>query len=128
LLQAPVISIIDDDASVREATRRLVRSLGYGVRVFGSAREFLRSPEVCESSCLIADVRMPGMSGVELQSHLQDCGCHMPIIFMTGFSEESVRTRALDSGAVCFLTKPFDVPTLINYLDAVLKSPSSSTQ
>jgi len=121
LPQVPVISIIDDDASVRAATNRLVRSLGYIAFTFASAEEFLRSPQVHDSSCVIADVQMPGMSGVDLQSRLQAQGCRLPIIFITAFPEESVRARALDAGAVCFLTKPFDGPTLIRYLDAALE-------
>ena len=121
MLQVPVISIIDDDASVREATRRLVRSLGYIARTFVSADEFLRSSQVCDNSCLISDVQMPGMSGVELQSHLQMQGCRVPVIFMTAFSGDSARTRALNAGAICFLTKPLDVPTLIKHLDTALK-------
>ena len=126
--QVPAISIIDDDASVREATKRLVRSLGYIARGFASADEFLRSSHVGDNSCLITDVKMPGMSGVELQNHLHTKGCHVPIIFITAFSEEDVRTRALDVGAVCFLTKPFDVPTLIQHLDTVLKEASRRAQ
>jgi len=115
-----VISIVDDDASVRAATNRLVRSLGYVAFTFASADEFLRSPQLRDSSCVIADVQMPGMSGVDLQRHLRAQGCRLPIIFITAFPDESVRARALDAGAVCFLTKPFDGPTLIKYLDAAL--------
>ncbi len=118
--QVPVISIVDDDASVRAATNRLVRSLGYVAFTFASADEFLRSPQLRDSSCVIADVQMPGMSGVDLQRHLRAQGCRLPIIFITAFPDESVRARALDAGAVCFLTKPFDGPTLIKYLDAAL--------
>ena len=119
--QVPVISIIDDDASVRAATNRLVRSLGYVAFTFASADEFLRSPQLRDSSCVIADVQMPGMSGVDMQSLLRAQGCRLPIIFITAFPDESVRARALDAGAVCFLTKPFDGPTLIRYLDAALE-------
>lgn len=115
-----MISIVDDDASVRAATNRLVRSLGYVAFTFASADEFLRSPQLRDSSCVIADVQMPGMSGVDLQRHLRAQGCRLPIIFITAFPDESVRARALDAGAVCFLTKPFDGPTLIKYLDAAL--------
>jgi FixJ family two-component response regulator len=117
----PVISIIDDDASVRVATNRLVRSLGYIARTFASAEEFLASSQANDTSCMIADVQMPGMSGIELQSHLLAQGCRVPIIFITAFPEESARTKALNAGAVCFLTKPFDGPTLVRHLDAVLQ-------
>jgi FixJ family two-component response regulator len=121
LPQIPVISIIDDDASVRAATNRLVRSLGYAVLSFASADEFLRSPQARDSSCVIADVQMPGMSGVELQSLMRSQGSRVPMIFITAFPDESIRARALNGGAVCFLTKPFDGPTLIKYLDAALE-------
>jgi FixJ family two-component response regulator len=121
LPQVPVISIIDDDASVRTATNRLVRSLGYVGLSFASADEFLRSPQAHESWCVIADVQMPGMSGVELQSLLRTQGCAVPIIFITAFPDENMRARALDAGAVCFLSKPFDGPTLIKHLEAAVQ-------
>lgn len=104
------------------ATNRLVRSLGYVAHAFSSADEFLRSSQVNDTSCVIADVQMPGMSGVELQSLLLAQGHRMPIIFITAFPEESTRARALEAGAICFLTKPFDGPTLIKYLAAAVES------
>ena len=125
--RVPVVSIVDDDASVRVATHRLVRSLGYIAHTFSSADEFLRSPHVNDTSCLIADVQMPGMSGVELQSVLLAQGRRMPIIFITAFPEESARTRALEAGAVCFLTKPFDGPTLVKYLAAAVAGIDGAT-
>jgi FixJ family two-component response regulator len=118
--QVPVITIIDDDASVRIATSRLVRSLGYVTHPFASADEFLRSSQVNATSCVIADVHMPGMDGVELQSRLRAQGSRLPFIFITAFPDESVRARALDGGAVCFLAKPFDAATLIKCLDVAL--------
>jgi len=118
----PVVSIIDDDASIRVATNRLVRSLGYVAHAFSSAEEFLTSSEADTTSCIIADVQMPGMSGIELQNLLLAQGRRLPIIFITAYPEESIRTRALAAGAVCFLTKPFDGPTLIRHLDAALNS------
>ena len=121
LPQVPVISIIDDDASVRAATNRLVRSLGYVAHTFASADEFLRSSQANESSCVIADIQMPGMSGVELQRRLLSRGYGLPIIFVTAFPDEGIKARVLEAGAVCFLTKPFDGPTLIKYLDTALK-------
>jgi FixJ family two-component response regulator len=120
LSQVPVVSIVDDDASVRVATNRLVRSLGYVAYTFASADEFLRSPEAGDTACLIADMQMPGMNGVELQSHLLAQGRRLPIIFVTAFPNERVRARALDAGAVCFLTKPVDGSTLIKHIDAAL--------
>ena len=92
---------------------------------FASAEEFLRSPHAADTSCLITDVRMPGMSGVDLQSHLIAQGKRVPVIFITAFPEESVRARALDAGAVCFLTKPFDGLTLIKYLETALGTQGS---
>jgi FixJ family two-component response regulator len=114
-------SIIDDDPSVRVATNRLVRSLGYAAHTFASADGFLQSPHVNDTACVIADVQMPGMSGIELQSHLIAQGCSVPMIFITAFPEESIRSRALKAGAVCFLSKPFDGTILIECIDIALK-------
>jgi FixJ family two-component response regulator len=121
LSRVPVISIVDDDTSVRLATNRLVRSLGYVAQGFASADEFLRSAEADETSCLILDVQMPGMSGVELQHRLIADGRCLPIIFITAFPDENVRARALKAGAIGVLTKPFDGSTLIRHLDTALK-------
>jgi FixJ family two-component response regulator len=118
--QVPVITIIDDDASVRVATNRLVRSLGYVTHAFASADEFLRSPQVNATSCVIADVHMPGMNGVELQRRLRAQGSRLPFIFITAFPDESIRARALEGGAVELLAKPFDAATLIKCLDVAL--------
>jgi FixJ family two-component response regulator len=116
-----VISIIDDDESVRDATRRLVRSLGYVGHVFASADEFLRSPMMDATACVIVDVQMPGMSGIELQSALTARGDHTPMIFITAFPDDGIRMRALEGGAVGFLSKPFDGPTLIECLSLALQ-------
>ena len=118
--QAPVISIVDDDPSVRVATDRLVRSLGYTAYTFASADEFLKSPQLAASSCLIADVQMPHMSGTELQDALQRRGCDLPIIFITAFPDREIRSRALDAGALGFLAKPFDESALVKSIDAAL--------
>ena len=115
-----VISIIDDDDSVRAATRNLVRSLGYVVHTFASAEDFLRSPHLKETSCVITDVRMPDMSGLDLQAHLLAKGQIFPFIFVTAFSVEGERDRALKAGATCFLSKPFDGETLIECLETAL--------
>jgi FixJ family two-component response regulator len=123
----PVISIIDDDASVRVATENLLRSLGHIVHTFVSAEEFLRSTHLNDTSCVIADVRMPGMSGVDLQAKLVTQGYRVPFIFMTAFPEETIRARALKAGAICFLTKPFDRLTLIGCLDAALERHGGGT-
>jgi FixJ family two-component response regulator len=121
LPRVPSISIIDDDASVRVATSRLVRSLGYTAHTFASADGFLQSPHVHDTACVIADVQMPGMSGLELQTFLIAQGRSVPIIFITAFPEESIRSRALKAGAVCFLSKPFDGAILIECIDVALK-------
>jgi FixJ family two-component response regulator len=122
-----VISIVDDDASVRAATDNLLRSLGYTVNTFVSAEEFLRSTHLNDTSCVIADVQMPGMSGVDLQAWLLAQGYRVPFIFITAFPEETIRARALKAGAICFLTKPFDRRTLIRCLDAALEKHGGGT-
>jgi len=121
LSKPPTISVIDDDGSVRAATYNLVRSFGYVVHTFASAGEFLRSPYLNETSCVIADVRMPAMSGLELQAYLLAEGYRVPFIFITAFSAENVRTEALKAGASCFLTKPFTGEALSGCLDAALR-------
>jgi len=120
LPQIPVISIIDDDVSVRMAMSSLVRSLGYVAYTFASAEEFLESQQIDATSCVIADVQMPHMSGMELQDLLRNQDRHLPIIFITAFPEESIRTRALEAGAVCFLAKPVDGSTLIKHIHAAV--------
>ncbi len=117
----PVISIVDDDESMREATSALVRSLGFSVATFASAEDFLESDHVDDTSCLITDVQMPGLSGVELQSRLIADGRDMPVIGVTAYPEESIRTRMLEAGAVGFLSKPFNDERLIDCLATALK-------
>src|SRR3979490_713891 len=102
LTTVPVISVIDDDASVRAALNNLLKSLGYVVYVFPSAEDFLQSAQLNDSWCVIADVRMPAMSGVELQSRLRAQGSRLPFVFITAVPEDSARARALDDGAICF--------------------------
>jgi FixJ family two-component response regulator len=115
-----VISVVDDDASIRVAADSLLRARGYIVSTFASAAEFLSSRRLDETSCVITDVRMPDMSGVELQTVVRNQGRRTPFIFITAFPEESARLRALHDGAVCFLSKPFDAPTLIRCVEAAL--------
>jgi FixJ family two-component response regulator len=122
LPQSPVISIIDDDESIRSATYRLVRSVGFVAFAFACADDFLHSPRLNDTSCLIVDVQMPGTSGPELQGVLALRGRAIPIIFITGFPDETVRAPAMEAGAVAFLSKPFDGDTLIEFIDAALKS------
>jgi FixJ family two-component response regulator len=116
----PLISIIDDDASLRIATDSLLRARGYTVDTFASAAEFLRSPQFDETCCVIADVQMPKMSGIELQTLLRKQGRSVPFIFITAFPEEAVRARALGDGAIGFLAKPFDSATLIRCVETAL--------
>jgi FixJ family two-component response regulator len=121
LAKNAMISIVDDDKSVREAAKMLVRSLGYATETFASAEEFLKSGRLCDTACLITDVQMPGMSGVDLQSHLTANGHRTPVIFVTAYPEESVKARALDAGAFGSLGKPFSEDSLIACLDRALE-------
>jgi len=115
-----VISVIDDDGSVRAATDNLLSSYGYLVHTFASAEEFLQSIHLHDSSCVIADVQMPAMSGLDLLTHMRAQGHNAPFIFITAFPEESVCDRALKAGAVWFLAKPFAAPDLIKCVETAL--------
>jgi FixJ family two-component response regulator len=115
-----MISVIDDDAFVREATDNLLNSEGYLVRTFASAEEFLQSPSLHDCTCVVADVQMPGMSGLELLTYMRTQGYLTPVIFITAFPEESVRASALKAGAICFLAKPFAAPVLIDCVETAL--------
>ena len=117
------VAVVEDDDSVREATKHLLRLLGYVTASFASAEDFLRSGRVRDTACLIADVHLPGMSGVELQSRLILDGHRMPIIFITAFPEEAIRARVLRDGALCYLSKPLHEQSLISCLDQALKRP-----
>jgi FixJ family two-component response regulator len=117
-----MISIVDDDFFVREATRDLVQSLGYRAFTFSTAEQFLKSGRVDETECLITDLQMPGLSGLALQKLLRADGYETPIIFITGSTEERSRRRALDAGAVEVLSKPFDEKSLIRCLKRALKA------
>jgi FixJ family two-component response regulator len=122
LRQIPVISIVDDDESVREATKSLVRSLGLRTMTFGSAEEFLESSQAKTTACLVTDVQMPGLSGVELQQRLIADGQSVPTIFISGLLDERLERDVLRSGALGYLRKPFNIDRLINYIDAALRS------
>src|ERR1700686_1138681 len=115
-----MISVIDDDASVRAATDNLLSSHGYMVHTFASAEEFLQSARLDDSSCVIADVQMPAMSGLDLLTHMRAQGYAVPFIFITAFPEESGRARALKAGAIGFLAKPFAEPALISCVEAAV--------
>ena len=122
-LETPRVSIVDDDESVREAIRGLLRSLGVSADVFASAEEFLESDAAKNSACLILDVRMPGMSGLELQARLAAAGYKIPLIFITAHaSDREARARALQAGAVDVLYKPFKEEVLLKHVYAALKA------
>jgi FixJ family two-component response regulator len=122
LQKTPVISIVDDDEAVRLALRSLVRSLGYVSNVFASAEEFLDSSQLNETSCLISDIQMPGMNGIELQNRLRILDHCTPIIFVTAFPDERNRARALEAGAIGFLEKPFEGRAMIMLIETALRA------
>jgi len=122
LKMKPLISIVDDDELVREAISGLLDSLGYRVQAFSSALDFLASADVTDSSCLIADVQMPHMTGIELHERLTGLGHTIPTILITGLPSEAVRDRALANGVFSYLSKPFDVDALIGHVRSALQS------
>jgi FixJ family two-component response regulator len=121
-----LISIVEDDQSFRESMRRLMRSKGYTVDAFSSAVAFLVSPLLAETKCLIADVHMPAMTGVQLYRHLIDSGYTIPTILVTAYPDEAVRHRVLQEGVVCYLPKPVNEKDLARCLDAALRSSKRS--
>ena len=122
-----MISIVDDDISVRESTKELVESLGYEAFTFASAEEFLESQRVRDTSCLITDLQMRGLSGIDLQRRLVDEGRGIPTIFITAFPDEKTRSHALNAGAIGFLSKPFSDEALIHHLNAAFADFGSPT-
>jgi FixJ family two-component response regulator len=117
-----LVSVVEDDQFFRDSMRRLMRSLGYTVEAFPSAADFLASPRLAETSCLIADVHMPVMTGPELHRHLMDAGYAIPTILVTAYPDDDVRARALKDGVVCYLRKPVDESHLTRCLRAALQS------
>jgi FixJ family two-component response regulator len=117
-----LISIIEDDQPFRESMRKLMTALGYSVEAFPSAADFLASPLLPETACLVTDVQMPGMTGVELHRHLIDAGYAIPTILVTAYPDEAVRNRALKNGVVCYLSKPVDDEHLERCLRSALES------
>jgi FixJ family two-component response regulator len=122
-----VLSVVDDDASVRAALGRLIKSFGFAVEIFGSGEEFLLLGSLRITSCLVLDVQMPGMSGLQLQRHLVAEGYRIPIIFITAFPNEKTRARALEAGAVDFLTKPFGEEALLSGIRTALELSDGAT-
>ena len=117
-----LISVVEDDEPFRESMRKLVTALGYAVEVFPSAANFLASPLLGETTCLVTDVQMPGMTGVELHKHLVDAGYAIPTIIVTAYPNEAARTRALNNGVVCYLRKPVDDDHLERCIRSALQS------
>jgi len=122
-----IVMIVDDDDSIRKAVRRLMKSFGFAVETFASAEEFLGSDRLEKTSCLILDVHMPGMDGLQLQERLVASNHAIPIIFITAFTDERARAQALNAGAVGYLAKPFGDEELLNCIHAALKLPVRST-
>jgi FixJ family two-component response regulator len=120
------ISIVDDDQSFRDSMRRLLRSLNYAVAVFPSAAEFLASPELAATACLVADVQMPAMTGVELYEHLIETGHAIPTILVTGYPNDGVRQRMLTLGVECYLPKPLEEAVLIDCLRSAVSRRKAS--
>jgi FixJ family two-component response regulator len=118
-----LISIVDDDESFREAMTSLMKSLGFEVEAFSSADAFLASPRLGNTACLIADVHMPGMTGIELQRHLVDSGRTIPVILITAYPDDNVRARALAAGVICYLSKTFDDDALLGFVRSALAQP-----
>ncbi len=117
------ISIVDDDLSVREAIMNLIRTMGLAAGMFPCAEDFLESDAIHRTSCLITDMRMPGMSGLDLHNRLVASGASIPTILITAFPNDRDQARATESGIICYLAKPFDDTELLACIDAILKIP-----
>jgi FixJ family two-component response regulator len=117
---APLISIVDDDDSLRNSLNNLIRSVGFRAQGFSSAEAFLNSNQLHDTACLILDVRMPGMSGLDLQRQMVADNSRIPIVFITSHGDDNARTRALEAGAVAFLYKPFREEALLKAIDLAL--------
>ena len=119
--EAPLIAIVDDDELARDGMRELVESFGYATATFTSAEHFLQSAVIAQATCLITDLQMPGQSGLELQEALRSRGYQMPVILITAYPNDKDRTRALNNGALEFLSKPFDERWLMECLTDAIK-------
>jgi FixJ family two-component response regulator len=116
-----MVAVVDDDESFRGALQRLLKSAGFPVRSFASAEDFLKSGQQHDTGCLITDIRMPGMSGLDLQAKLNADRCPIPTIFITAHGDEKMRLQAMRGGAVKFLAKPFDDAILLESVRTALK-------
>ena len=123
-----IVFIVDDDLSVRHSTERLVRSAGFNAQSFASAGEFLKNARPDGPSCLVLDVRMPGLSGMDLQHELNQSGIHLPIIFITGHGDIPMSVRAMKAGAVEFLTKPFRGRSLLDAIRGAIERDRSANK
>ena len=127
MAKVPLIYVVDDDESVRESLDGLLRSVGFAVKVFASAEEFLNSNHLRDIDCLLLDVRLPGMNGIELHRHLVASHCEIPVIFITAHgSEEGVRSQAFQNGAVDYLIKPLSEDTVLNAVHKALSAKRNS--
>src|SRR5262245_64636165 len=122
VMKTQLVSVVEDDQFFRDSMGRLMRSMGYTVEAFPSAAHFLSSPRLAETACLIADVHMPAMTGIELYRHLIDAGHAIPTILVTAYPNDADRARALTDGVVCYLRKPVDEVHLTQCLHAALMS------
>lgn len=122
MVKSPLISVIEDDAPFRESMRKLMTSLGYAVETFPSAADFLASPLLAATACLVTDVQMPGMTGFELHKHLVEVGHRIPTILVTAYPDDNARSRALKNGVCCYLSKPVDDEHLERCISSALRS------
>ena len=116
----PIVAIVDDDDAVGNAIEVLMRSIGLAARAFSSGEEFLRSPELSRTGCLVVDFDMPKMSGLDLHNHLSRLGRAIPTVLITAYPSDDIRARALQAGVICFLPKPFDESDLLSCIQTAL--------
>jgi FixJ family two-component response regulator len=115
-----IVSIIDDDVSVRTALSGIVRSMDLTANTFASGQDFLNSAGLADTVCIVADIQMPGIGGIELQQALTARDIRIPMVFITAYPDERIRAKALNAGAICFLNKPFDGPIIIECIERAL--------
>jgi FixJ family two-component response regulator len=126
MFQSEMVAIVDDDPLAREGIRELVESLGYKARAFVSAQDFLQSGVIARTGCLVTDLQMPGLSGLELQERVQALGYGTPVILITAYPNEKHRSRALSAGAIGFLSKPFEEQSLVECLTVAMRRSQDS--